>query len=206
MLVVAAGCSGAAPQEFRGEDMEDYFPFAENLSCEWQFVNEDDGVSYKLIARIENEEFVNDIRQFTVEYTKDCVGEDPTCVEGDFVRSMTWSLQGNQGIHLHKVETAAQGETVFEPSLRFLDKYMKRGDQTVADAGGNTYTTTLEEFGACPVLLDWDQCAKLVVESSGGPDSVTGTYWVINDFNIVAMNWDEDPLSTWQLSTHLTIE
>ncbi|MEZ4317983.1 MAG: hypothetical protein R3F61_10785 [Myxococcota bacterium] len=204
-ILALAGCTGTAPPDFQGEDMLDYFPFENNETCEWQYLSEDTNQTYRLLAHIENVELVGEDRRYTVEYTKDCISDDPTCVEGDFVRSMTWSVQGNQGIHLHRVETEA-GVKEFDPSLRFIDRYMKRADTTTSEAGGNTYTTTLVEFGDCPVLLDWEGCAKLVVTSSGGPDQITGTYWVINDFNIVAMLWDDGGLPTWQLSNHITVE
>ncbi|MCB9674999.1 MAG: hypothetical protein H6737_07775 [Alphaproteobacteria bacterium] len=205
ILALAAGCTGTAPPDFRGEDMEDYFPWAGNVGYQWQFVNEDVTLTYRMLGEIVNEELIDDTRRFTVEYVKDCIGDDPTCVEGEPIRSMTWSLQGNLGVHLHRVETDA-GELVFEPSLRFIDRYMKRADVTTSEAGGNTYTSTLEEFGDCPVLLDWTGCAKIVVTSSGGPDQVTGTYWVINDFAIVGALWDDGGLQTWKLSNHVPLE
>lgn len=209
VMALAVGCTGTSPPEFRGEDMEEYFPFSEVLDCRWEFLSEDTTLPYKLVGMIENDEFVGENRQFTMEYTKDCIGDDPTCVEGDFVRSMTWSLQGFQGVHLHRVETTS-GELVLEPSLRFVDKYMKRGDSVTAESNGNTYTSTLEGFGECPVTLDWEpNCAKVIVESSGGPDQVTGTYWLVNDFSVVGMNWDDDgevDLPTWRMSTHITLD
>ncbi len=203
-LLALAGCTTSVDPV--REDMLNYFPF-ENLNGEWQFLNEDTLVGYRLLGRITNEEVVEGTRRFTVDYTKDCVGDSPDCVEDDLVRSMTWSLQGNQGIHLHRVETEASGERVFEPSLRFIDRYMNRGDATESTAGGSTYTTTLEEFvPVCPVLLEWGQCAKITVASSGGPDQVTGTYYLINDFNIVAADWDDDDVPLWQLSNYVTLE
>jgi hypothetical protein len=183
--------------------MTDYFEFAENLDCEWRFLNEDVSLDHELVARIVNEEVVDTVRRYTVEYTKDCFN-DENCTEGEFVRSMEWSVQGNLGVRLHSVQTP-DSSIVFDESLRFAERYMGRGDTFDWDANGTTYTITLVEIGECPVLLDWEDCPRFEITSAAGPDAVTGRYWVINNFNLVAMDWDSDELGIWQLANHVNI-
>ncbi len=203
-LVGTGACTGPGPIPEGGVDMTDYFEFAENLDCEWRFQNEDVGLDHELVARIVNEEIVDDVRRYTMEYTKDCFNAGPDCAEGDFVRSMEWSVQGNLGINLHSVETP-EGTITFDDSLRFAERLMDRGDTFDWETNGTTYTITLVEFGDCPVLLDWDDCPRLEVTSAAGDDVVTGTYWAINNFNLVAMDWDSDTLGIWQLANHVNI-
>lgn len=200
--VALVGCTGEGPG-FPGEDMLPYFPFAENLDCQWEFLNTDLEVPYRLIATVANDYRLDDVRHYVVEYRKDCF-DTVGCNDNELVRSMTWSLRGNLGVHLHDA-TVGTTEHPFDPSLRFVSRYMKRGDTVSTETGGKTYTTTLVEFGECPVrITEWTNCVQLKLESSSGPDHVTGTYWVINDFNVIAMEWDEGD-GRWELSTHRTL-
>ena len=203
-LVGTSACTGPTPGPPRGVDMTDYFEFAENLDCEWRFQSEDVSLDYELVARIENEEVVDDVRRYTMEYTKDCFNAGPDCVEGEFVRSMEWSVQGNLGINLHSVVTP-DSTLSFDDSLRFSERFMDRGETFDWEANGTTYTFTMVEIGECPVLLEWTDCPRFEVTSASGPDTVTGRYWLQNNFNIVAVDWDSDPLGIWQLANHVNI-
>lgn len=206
-LVGLAGCPEPLPDtgQFRGEDMLDYFPLDRLLDGQWQYLSTDTAAEYRLIGQIANVQLVGDYNRYTLEYRKDCFQEENGCADGDLVRALTWSVQSNQGIHLHDARVG-QAELLLDPSIRFTERYMKLDDTVSTDTGGNTYTTTLVEFGDCPVRIpEWNNCAQVRMESSGGPDEVTGTYWLINDFSVVAMEWDGDG-ARWELSNYVTVE
>ena len=155
-----------------------------------------------MAATVTNFEFQEGIDYFEVTFVKECRGVSPTCVEGDLIRRMYWTVRGNQGIKLEGMD--APGATfTFDPPIQFVDRYMKKDSVTESSTGGATYKTTLIEFGECPVPLEtFDGCAKLEVTSDdGGVEQVLGTYWAINGFNIVAIDWP-DQNGLWQLVRH----
>lgn len=204
-VAFATGCTGGNGNGFQGENMLDYLPFDRNLDCEWEYQSTDISLSYKLRGTIDNVEQVGDLTQYTVLFEKDCVADDATCVEGEFVHSMTWSIQGNQGAHIHAAQSAT-GTLTLDPSIRFVERFMRRDESVETDVNGVMYTSKLVEFGECPVAIpEWTDCARMELTSSAADDEVTGTYWMINDFNIVAMEWP-DQSGRWELNTHRTLE
>ena len=205
IALVGMGCKENVP-DFQGDQMLDFFPFPENEDCQWQFLNEDTQFPYRMLAEIENIEIVGDRREYTVVYRKDCFQEDATCADGDEVRSLTWSLQGNLGVHLHRGTLGLDQTLAFDPSIRVAERFMKVTNAVETAVGGTTYTSTYASLGDCPVrVAEWDDCIELQLTSSAGPDMVTGSYWVINDFNVVAMQWDGES-TRWELSNHIRLE
>lgn len=205
VAIAMIGCKPAPPVN-QGEDMLRFFPFEQNKDCKWDFAHEDTLLEHSMSAEVTNFEFQDGIDYFEVTFVKECRGASPTCVEGELIRKMYWTVRGGLGIKLEGMDTPGATYT-FDPPIQFADRYMKRGSVTESSTGGATYTSTLVEFGDCPVsLATFDRCAKFELTSAdGGVDEVLGTYWAINSFNIVAIDWP-DQNGMWQLVRHELVE
>jgi len=204
LAVVSVGCTQKGP-EFRGEDMTNYFPFKENENGVWRFANDGEGLLHAMIGTITNIELIPEGNEYTMTYVKDCLGDGAGCNEGEIIRELVWKQPGSLGIQL--LEINKPGSTLlFDPPLKFAEEFAKKGAVVETETGGVTYTSTLVEFGECPVIIpSFDNCAHITIESSGGDDLVTGEYYVINDFGLVAVRWPDQP-GLWKLNTYDTRE
>lgn len=189
------GCTGNGP-EFQGTNMTTHFEFANNIGTVWEYVNDDNTLSYKLVAEIEDM-FIGDTdTTFTMVYRKDCISVDSEdCVQDEVVRSLTFTSDV-LGVRIHDVD----GETL-DPALVITTQFAKIDDVNTTDVRGNTYTSTFTDVvDACPVRIpEWTGCAQFDVTSSGADDNLTGTYWSVTSYGLVAFDWPDQP-GLWGLN------
>lgn len=201
--LVLLGCKGnnVVPS---GTDMLDFFPFDDNLDCEWEFAHEDVLKPYGMRATITDYEYREGYDFYEVSFVKDCRGQTDNCVEGEMIRRMSWHVRAIAGVQLAGFQTPTSNHT-FDPPLGIADGKMDRGEVVETQSGGATYTSTLD-FTDCPVNLEtFNDCAQFDIDTADGTLDVVGTIWAINDYNVVAMDWP-DQEGLWQLVGHQIIE
>lgn len=204
-VLLLAGCPNNGPV-FDGEKMLDYFPFEQNVDCKWSFAHDDTLLEHSMAAEITNFEFLDGGRDtFEVSFVKECRGQSDTCTEGDLIRRMYWEIQAGQGVRLTGMDAPGASYT-FDPAIQLASSEMRVGAEIETTTGDATYTSTFIEIGDCPVPLEtFDSCVKMQLASTDGVSEVLGTYWAINDFNIVAIDWP-DQNGLWKLVRHETVE
>jgi hypothetical protein len=206
-----AGCPNKLNDNisFGGFTMTDFFPFDGERT--WEFVSEDIELDYILVADLlEENEVLEDgfTRVYTIEYSKDCISTDNGCVEGEYLRNMRWASNDTYGTFLYGYELAGEDAVAFDPPLQITTPSMKREDSVTTDTGGNTWTSTFVQLEACPVqwAVDWDECARFELDDGDGDLStgspVSGTFWVITGYNMVAMDWPGEA-GRWELLKHI---
>ncbi len=199
LMVFAVGCTGDVT--FPGTDMTGFFEFENNVGYQWQFANEDIALTYRMVGQIEDYFTVDGAFRYEMVYRTDCIAESPTdCADGELIRSMVFTSDYN-GIQIW----GANGED-FDAPVKLANQFMKVGDTIESQARGHTYTVTMDAIGGCPVrLANWDNCAHFVVTSNDGDDDITGEYWAVQSFNIVAVSWPDQP-GRWELVNHVNLE
>ena len=107
-----------------------------------------------------------------------------------------------KGARLHGYSTPTNPDVVFETPLA-LTKGSMFGGETVTTSGidGHDFTATFHGLEACEILwvADWDECARITLESQPAGHWLTGTYWAVAGFNIVARQQAADT-GRWELS------
>lgn len=199
LLLLAACTSGKDRYTYSGWDMPAYFPFDGERT--WEMVNAQTSVSYKLIGVLQPEEQVDSDFLHAIRWTKECVGADETCVDGELVRAVTWSVSAALGARIHSYDEGS-GTVVLDPPLVIAESEMKRGDIAETQTAGATWASENLGVEACPVRwnVDWQDCLHLqVTGSASGP--LAGDYWVITSYNAVAFEVTGDP-GRWELSNH----
>lgn len=196
--MLLGGCTDGDKFTYSGWRMADYFPF--DGVRRWEFVSTDLSVPYKLVGDLQPVDVVDGVSLHTVSYTRRCLGNDPTCEDGSFVRAMTWRSDRSRGVFLHAADNG-QGAVAFDPPVQVGLAEMKRNEVVTTETAGVTWTSEVVEVEPCPVQwnVDWPECLRL--ELRGGASSVSGDYWVINGFNIVAFDIEGEP-ARWELSKH----
>ncbi len=213
-IAVLTGCGrGDYKPEYDGAAMYKLFPF-DGLRT-WEFVSDDEDLSYGLVATMrdpEGSETVSGTHLYTVDYAMDCRGPDQDCVQGEVLRTITWSSQSDEGVRVHDYEDA-DGFIAFEPPIQVADATMKRGD--VAETDGSTWTSSLGATESCQVRLNvnWPDCAHFTLDD-GDDDETTnpglvGEYWAIASYNVVTISLtadltvvDDNEVGQWELSKH----
>lgn len=199
LLFLATGCTGNV--EFPGTNMPEFFEFQENLGYQWQFANEDVTLTYRMVSEIEDYTIVDGRTEYVMVYRKDCINpNDQTCPDGEIIKSLTMTSD-YAGVQIYGVD-----EQRFDPPVKLANQFMKVGETATTTTGGADYTSTMPEIGDCPVLLpNWTNCAQFDLVSSAGEDAITGSYWAITSFNIVAVTWPGQP-GQWKLTNHVSLD
>ena len=207
-LFVLSGCTGNSNYSYSGFSMTEYFEFDGERT--WEFVSQDTDLAYLLIGDLlqETGEANNgDSIVYTIEFTKDCVGTDATCVDKEFVRSVDWSCDDTHGTQIHHYLMADGDEKTFDPPLGITDAKMKKEDYVETAVDGTTWRSTFVSIEECPVQwnVDWNECIRLEVDDGVGDlttgSPVSGIYWVITGFNVVAMELPGET-DRWELLKH----
>ena len=209
-LVMLGGCTGGIgdPIGFSGFTMTQFFSFDGERT--WEFVNEDINIDYFLVGELSQESDVLEdgfTRKYTINYTKDCISTANGCVEDEFVRSMQWSSNDTFGTFLHGYQLAGEDAVEFDPPVQVTPPNMKREDSVSTDTDGTTWTSTFIQLEECPVqwAVDWDECARIELDDGDGDletgSPVSGVYWVITGYNVVASEWPGEP-GRWELLKH----
>jgi hypothetical protein len=209
-LIGLGGCGGGLtdPIGFGGFTMTEFFTYdGERV---WEFINEDIYLDYILIAELSQEsELLDDnfTRVYTIDYFKDCINTENGCVEDEFIRSMRWASNDTYGTFIHGYQLAGEDAVNFDPPIKITKTKMKREDSVQTESNGLTWTSTLIQLEGCPVqwAVDWDECARFELDdgdddlATGSP--VSGTFWAVTGYNVVAMEWPDEP-GRWELLKH----
>jgi hypothetical protein len=201
-------CNGAPNDQFTfsGFDMTDYFAFDGERT--WEYISSDTSVAYFWVAELSQDvEEVDGKKVYTVDTTKDCVGNDPTCVEGELVRSLRWSVDATDGVEIHSYAIGTDARVDLSPPLQLATAKMKKEDVVETTTDGTDFSSTFASIETCPVQwnVEWDDCIRFDLDDGDGDLSVghplTGQFWVITGFNLVAQSVPGES-GRWELSDH----
>jgi hypothetical protein len=198
-----------------GEDVTPDFQFRSDAIGHWEYINLDESVSYKLYAdQNEGVESSPTGQIFAVNWTKECVAEDPYCIDG-VGKTVKWEVDLGKGVFITGKQDAADEngniapEVDYAPPIQLASGDMEPGDTISTVTNGFTFTSTYQGYDTCPVrwsTANWgDECVKLSL-SDGDVDPVTneglvGDYWAILGFNLVAFQGDTDD-DIWELNDY----
>lgn len=192
LLVAAAGC-GSEP-ELLGDQMRVYFPFDGTRT--WSFISTNQSISYKVIATLEPARGQVGSEEYPIRYTKRCVGNDPSCVDGEWLYTQWWRY--SSGAFMTAFDSP-EGNTFFDPPLQFTTDRMVRTDTVETNTGGATWT--VEFVGKEPCPSRWNaaslpDCVRMT--ASGGTSAVAMTYFFVPDWMLGGFQWGDSP-DTWQI-------
>jgi len=196
--IVFIGCAGEA-EETLPFDVSEAFESTEN--AEWEFMNENPAVSYKLIGTLAVDRADADV--YTVKYAKHCMANDASCETGELVRAISWSNDALNGVLIHEINDAGV-ETVFEPPLALAASEMYNADFMVTETAGYTWTSTLVASETCPVDITGgigEDCLRISLSDGGmgaTNPALVGEYWAVSGYGIVAMDVASDE-GRWKL-------
>lgn len=210
-LAWLAGCPAPGPS-FPGASTYELFPY----DCErtWEFTSTDTALAYKLVAVSDTppDTLEDGTNVYTLRYVKQCLGADPTCVDGDVVRKIQWSSRIGRGVFVHGYAEGDGAVTPFEPPLQIALANMKKaldpenpttGEFAETVTNGATWTSVLLTIEACPVdmAVDWDECYVFEVSTDGGDGApLAGTWWAIGGQGVVAFDVAGDT-GQWRASS-----
>jgi hypothetical protein len=201
-LVGFVACTPQNPYSFSGANMSEFFPF-DGDSRTWQFINEDETLSFKMNAEVLFEEATGQpgSRVYPVVYYSDCPSNDPACVDGEEFFRIHWQSTDSDGVSIHGYSVEGGEVIELKPPIQLSDKDGKRGDIIETKTGGTTWTSELVSFEACPVRMNvnWEECAHFRLDGDG-TYPLQGDWWAIVQYNVVAMQLDGAE-GMWQLST-----
>ena len=189
LAALAAGCTGNAPV-YKGQDMTGFFPF-DGSQRWWEFSNDDPDTKHVLRGDLlvtEEDERVDDKLIHVVEWSSKCPTTDG-CTE-ESLYTLRWTVDSIDGIEIHGMETVG-GEAYFDAPIQFTDRYMKVGESVTSTADGHDFTSTFEAIDGCPQNYNdqWDDCAKIVLETTAGDHPLEGTWHFVPSFNVVSVDF-----------------
>ncbi len=194
-----AGCTGDNPYTFSGLVTYELFPFDGDRV--WEYINTDETLPYKLIATTVGSESQGGRNVYAVQYAKECVANDPDCVDGDVLRTVRWSSTSSDGVHLWGY-TMGSTTVEFDPPVQLTLSTMKRDDVVTTTTGGADWTSTMVGTDVCPIAFtgNWDECIVLRLETTAADGyPLTGTYYAAARNNLAAIELDGDS-GRWELS------
>jgi hypothetical protein len=203
--VALVGCVDHKDQfGYDGYPMDDFFPFDGQRS--WTFTSTDDTIPYTVVGVLNTtpETAADGASVFTIDYTTHCLGEDTGCVDGDYrLRSLSMSSDQIRGTEFHGFDAESTGPVVLDPPVQITEDRGVPDDVITSDSGGETWMTTFDQIGECPVLMsvDWDQCIKLQIRDADGNETspLHGDWYAVTGYNVIAMQLMDDT-GQWQLS------
>jgi hypothetical protein len=200
VMMVLVGCTGGV--EFEGQNIPNYFEFQNNLETRWEYANEDETLNYRLVGTITDFLTVDGSTEYTTTWRSDCIGaNDPDCADDQIIRELTMTADF-LGVRILEVD----GNRLDTP-IQLADQFMKVGDQTSSTSAGSTFTSTyVETAQVCPVLIvNWNQCPVFELAGSPANPAVDGQYAIAADFNLVMMDWADQP-GRWMLTNAVPVQ
>lgn len=196
MLVLAlAACAPSDPPiESGGYVSAQLFPFDGERT--WTYRSTDDTLAYELVVVSEPPPDVADaLNVYTVRYARRCVSNDPECVDGEAF-SLRWASRVGEGVLVYGYD-----DVQLDPPVRIADDRTDAGDVAETVTGGATWTSAMEGMSDCPVAMavEWDSCARFVVESDADGGPLAGTWWAARGHNVVAFEPAGD-VGRWELA------
>ena len=196
--VLMVGCE---PQTaFTGMVMSGLFPYDGDRT--WEYISTDQELPYKLIATTVGSERHDGRNVYTVQYAKECLASDPTCVTGEVLRTVRWSSTSGDGVHIWGYTLGGSNPVEFDPPVQVALDTMKRDDVAETRVDGADWTSTMLGTDICPIAFtaNWDECGVLRIETTatdGYP--ITGTYYAARRNNLAAIELEGDT-GRWELS------
>jgi hypothetical protein len=170
------------------------FPFdGERTST---FRSTDATLPYELVVvSVPPPEVTDTLNVYTVHYERSCVSDDPACVDGE-IFSLQWSSREGDGVFVF----GADGVT-FDPPVRVANDHTGVGDVAETVTAGARWTSTMEGMFECPVAMavEWESCARFVIESDGEGGPLVGTWWAAASHGTVAFE-PAGETGRWELS------
>lgn len=204
-LVALSGCPPVIPG-YQGERMDQYFVFDEDPNDRtWTFVSLDNQIPYLLVGDLVDEfEEVNDgqTRVREINYKRDCLGADPSCVDNSHDRKLFLSFDQVNGALFHGYEFDGEDEVRFENPIKIVEAYVNQDDVNTTVTDGVTVSSSFVGFEECPNQwnVDWPDCSHFTLEADGGAIPLLGDWWINVGFNIVAFDIDADG-DRWELKS-----
>lgn len=209
LLLTMLACSGGTDFTYSGYPMDDFFPFDGERT--WTFRSEDETVVNTVVATLnptaENPE--TGLFVYAMDYTLGCRAdaEEGTCTAGDPFRisQIRWSADQSRGTLIHSF-TEDGTTTNFSPPLVITEDQGVPDEQWVTETDQGTFTSTFDQIGDCPVMMDvdWDECVRILVDDDGDPATpgthpMHGVWYAVAGFNVIAFQLNDDA-ALWQLS------
>lgn len=200
LLVLLGACQGYPPT-FDGSPVWSMFPFDGERS--WTYISTDQTLAYKLVAWSSGEpELKGGKNIYTVEYSTNCFGADPECVEGEILRKVKWSSDVSDGVFIHAYALGSDAFTDLDPPVQLTPDDMKKGDVIETTSNGATWSSTMNGISECPVSLSaaWDECGEFALTTDAGDGyPIAGTYWATVSNGTAALELATET-GVWQLS------
>ena len=198
--LASSGCTGDV--QYSGLSMNPFFPF-DGEEREWEYVNEDTTILYKQVSILNSEyELAEDgsTRIYSISTEQRCLNNDESC-EDKWLFSTRMSSSASKGAQIHGYSTEANPDVALETPIAFTKGKMETGDSVqTTGVDGHDWTATFEAIEPCQIQWtdEWDDCAKIRLESSPEGHFLAGTYWAITGYNIVARQLTGDT-GRWEL-------
>lgn len=172
-------CTGENPYNIAGDVIYESFPFDGERF--WLYNSTDASLPYRLEVEIfpPGEPGVLDTVVYTLRYTQDCFGNDPSCVPGTILRIIQWSSDPSQGVLIHGSGTAIGAIQTYDPPIRISADSANLDDSWETKTGGATWTSTYTGIDSCGLAmpLEWDCFTFEVTTDAGEGYPIAGKWW-----------------------------
>lgn len=211
LILLLTGCPAQDNFGVSRDTLWEHFPFDGNRT--WEF-RSDSGADYEIVATTreddpENELSDEDTNVYWVDFTVDCVGSDPTCVDGEFIKSIAFSSDVREGVQIHSYEETAT--ITYDPPILITPKDNTVGETNTTATDGANWASTLVGYQPCTDIVrmqgsDFERpnCAAhfLIEDGDTNPDTnagLTGDLWVARGLGFVGFSF-EGTEEIWGLS------
>lgn len=213
LILLLTGCPGTDTVTSGRDVLWEHFPFDGNRT--WEF-RSDSGAQYEIVATTrpddpENELSDEDTNVYWIDFTVDCVGADPECVDGEFIKALAFSSDVRDGVQIHAYD---QGNSIipYDPPLLVTPKDNVVGEVTQTNTDNSNWSSTLMGYQPCTDIVrmqgtDFERAncaARFVIEDGDNdPDTnsgVTGDLWVARGIGFVGFSL-EGQEEVWGLSS-----
>lgn len=212
MVLLLTGCPATDQFTPGPEVLWQHFPFDGNRT--WEYISSDLEVTYKLAGTTREDdpdpEVSEDFNIYHVDFATKCVAADPSCVDGELVRTIAFSSDVTNGTLIHKFQQGSLDIT-YEPPLVLAPDDTAVGEvyETITD--GQKWSTTLVGFETCEGIVHMQgadfaasNCSAHLTLADGDANvdtnqGLTGEYWVAKGLGIIGIKLEGDE-ATWGLS------
>jgi len=201
-VTTLAACGGNQLPPQGTTDTELLFPFDGTRT--WSYKATDDTVPYSLDAVLLDEVGKYDGQNvYTINFTKDCFQNDPSCIDGELAFSLSMSNFAPQGTFINGFDDGF-GYVPLDPPIQVVKRDALLNDPVESETAGRVFSSTYEGNTSCEdhVLqrVAWD-CHGVSIEADAPFFPVTGTMYAVAGQGIVAFNFDSlDMAWEWQLA------
>ncbi len=169
---------GGGTTEFKGTQMESYFPLDGDRQAVYGSDEAANGFDL-VVTKLEPAETIDGAEVVTLEHSE----EDAGVVLG----AVKWS--NSDGVKIYGYRSDATSDfTMFDTPIVFAEQFMRKGDEMVTETNDMTFTSSFVAVEDCPVLWgpDWKECVHMRLDDGDGDDSVgplfAGDYWLVTRY------------------------